>query len=547
MWIKNMRNTERFQAFLSQISRIHVKNFGVMNFSSSSPVRSGVLIILDGFGVNPSPQNNAVAQAGMPIYRSLLEKYPHTQIEASEKNVGLPEGFMGNSEVGHLNIGAGRVVFQDFSLISRAIEDKSFFSNPVLLKACEAVKKQGGKTSLHLMGLLSDGGVHSHLSHLFALIELANQQGISSVKIHCFMDGRDTSPISGKNYLRQLKSYLQKEGEGEISSVMGRFYAMDRDTRWERTQLAYEALVEAKAQFQFSDPEQYLADCYSRNETDEFVSPAIAHGFSGVADGDAVIFFNFRADRARQISRALTQPEFTGFKRNKIPKLSSFVCMTPYDESLKLPAAYEKAKVPMTLGEVVSAQNWNQLRIAETEKYAHVTYFFNGGDEKVFAGENRVLIPSPREVKTYDLKPEMSAEAVTERLLQELNTGQYQFAVVNFANPDMVGHTGNLAAAISALEMIDRCLGKIVTWIEKSGSFAILTADHGNCEMMLDSSGQPLTSHTLLPVPFILIDPLHTATKLAATGKLSDIAPTFLKLWKLPIPKEMTGQSLVIS
>ncbi|MFM8269475.1 MAG: 2,3-bisphosphoglycerate-independent phosphoglycerate mutase [Pseudomonadota bacterium] len=518
-----------------------------MNPVSPTSVRTGLLMIFDGFGVNPSSVNNAVAQARMPVYQSLLKKYPHTQIEASEKNVGLPSGFMGNSEVGHLNIGAGRVVFQDFSLISRDIEDQTFFSNPILIQACEVLKKQKPGTSLHLMGLLSDGGVHSHLSHLFALIQLAKRQGISSVKIHCFMDGRDTSPTLGKNYLRQLKAFIQQEKLGEISSVMGRFYAMDRDTRWERTELAYKALVDGEASIHFSDPEQYVTDCYTRGEIDEFISPAVAQNFSGIAEGDSVLFFNFRADRARQLTRALTQSTFNGFNRKRIPKLSSFVCMTPYDESLKLPAAYQKVKVPMTLGEVVSGQNWKQLRIAETEKYAHVTYFFNGGDEKVFPGEKRVLIPSPREVKTYDLKPEMSAEAVTEQLLTELKTGQYQFAVVNFANPDMVGHTGNLAAAVSALETLDRCLGKIVNWVEASGAFAILTADHGNCEMMTDSSGQPLTSHTLLPVPFILIDPTHTASKLAASGKLSDIAPTFLSLWKIPVPKEMTGQSLVIS
>lgn len=518
-----------------------------MSSKIPSSTRTGLLVILDGFGVNPDPKNNAVAQASMPVYRSLVEKYPHTQIEASEKNVGLPSGFMGNSEVGHLNIGAGRVVFQDFSLISRAIEDRSFFRNPALVNACEVLKRQKPQRALHLMGLLSDGGVHSHLSHLLALVQLAKQEGISSVKIHCFMDGRDTSPTSGKIYIQQLKAFIQQEKLGEICTLMGRFYAMDRDTRWERTELAYRALAKGKAQFSFSDAEQYVTDCYSRNETDEFIPPAVSENFSGISDGDSIVFFNFRADRARQLTRALTQSEFQGFPRAEIPRLSSFVCMTPYDESLKLPSAYEKPKVPMTLGEVVSAQNWKQLRIAETEKYAHVTYFFNGGDERVFSGEKRVLIPSPREVKTYDLKPEMSAEGVTEQLLNELQTGQYQFAVVNFANPDMVGHTGNLSAAVSALETIDRCLGKIVSWVEQSGAFAILTADHGNCEMMVDSSGQPLTSHTLLPVPFVLIDPLHTATKLAATGKLSDIAPTFLKLWNLQVPKEMTGQSLVIS
>lgn len=518
-----------------------------MNQTPSNNPRTGVLVILDGFGVNPSPNNNAVAQARMPVYRSLLEKYPHTQIEASEKNVGLPSGFMGNSEVGHLNIGAGRVVFQDFSLISRAIEDQSFFKNYELVQACQKLKTQGKESSLHLMGLLSDGGVHSHISHLFALIRLAKYQNISNVKIHCFMDGRDTSPASGRDYLKQISSFLKHEKLGQIATVMGRFYAMDRDTRWDRTQLAYEAIVEGKSRFRFSDPEKYLSEAYARQETDEFVSPAVAENFSGVADGDAIIFFNFRADRARQLTRALTQKEFTFFQRTKVRQLSCFACMTPYDESLKLPAAFEKPKISMTLGEIVSQQNWRQLRIAETEKYAHVTYFFNGGDERVFAGEKRILVPSPREVKTYDLKPEMSAEAVTTQLIHELESGDYRFVVVNFANPDMVGHTGNLPAAISALETIDRCLGKIVAWVEKTQSFCIVTADHGNCEMMVDDKGQPLTSHTLLPVPFLLIDPLRRATKLAASGKLSDIAPTFLKLWELPIPKEMSGQSLVIS
>ncbi|NBT57708.1 2,3-bisphosphoglycerate-independent phosphoglycerate mutase [bacterium] len=518
-----------------------------MNSNPLIKPRTGLLVILDGFGINPSPKDNAVAQARMPFYRALLQKYPHTQIEASEKNVGLPSGFMGNSEVGHLNIGAGRVVFQDFSLISRAIEEKSFFSNRSLVEVCRSLKREGKEGTLHLMGLLSDGGVHSHISHVFALIQLAKAEKISSVKIHCFMDGRDTPPKSGQAYLDQLSTFIQQENLGQIASVMGRFYAMDRDTRWDRTQLAYDAIVKGQAQFHFSDPQKVLSEAYSRQETDEFVSPSVAEGYSGIADGDAIIFFNFRADRARQLTRALTQKTFEGFERTNIPKLSGFVCMTPYDETLNLPTAFEKAKIPLTLGEVVSNQSWHQLRIAETEKYAHVTYFFNGGDERVFPGEKRILVPSPREVKTYDLKPEMSAETVTTRLIQELEMGDYQLVVVNFANPDMVGHTGNLPAAVSALETIDRCLGRIVDWVEKTKSFCVVTADHGNCEMMRDKAGNPVTSHTLLPVPFILVDPLRVATKLAASGKLSDIAPTFLKLWNLPVPKEMTGQSLVIS
>jgi 2,3-bisphosphoglycerate-independent phosphoglycerate mutase len=509
--------------------------------------RTGLLIILDGFGINPSLASNAVAQATMPVYQSLLSKYPHTQIEASENHVGLPKGFMGNSEVGHLNIGAGRVVFQDFSLISKAIEDRSFFSNPTLINILNQLKKEKPPKTLHLMGLLSDGGVHSHISHLFSLLELAKAQGIDRVLVHCFLDGRDTSPTSGLEFINQTKKFMSQLGLGEIATVMGRFYAMDRDTRWERTESAYRAIIEGCAQEKFTDPAVYVKNSYQKSETDEFLLPAVSDKYNGIEEGDAIIFFNFRADRARQITRAITQKDFTGFKRHSLIRLSSYVCMTPYDEKLALPAAYEKAKVPMTLGEVVSLQSWKQLRIAETEKYAHVTYFFNGGDEKVFEGEKRVLIPSPREVKTYDLKPEMSARAVTEKLLTELETHAYQVVVVNFANPDMVGHTGNLEAAVSALETLDACLGKLVRWVEKTGSFAVLTSDHGNCEMMKDDSGQPLTSHTLLPVPFIYIDPKHPAAKLAAGGKLSDIAPTFLAIWGIPSPEEMKGKSLIVA
>lgn len=507
--------------------------------------RTGVLIILDGFGLNPSVEHNAVAQAKMPVYSALWKDFPHTQLEASEGNVGLPKGFMGNSEVGHLNIGAGRIVFQDFSLISRAIEDQSFFKNPVLLNLFEAIKKGTPGASLHLMGLLSDGGVHSHLSHLFALIDLAKTQGVQKIKIHCFLDGRDTSPTAGVHFVQQLQEKIKQTQSVEISSVMGRFFAMDRDTRWERTERAYDAIVSGLADSRFEDPVDYVLKCYQQNETDEFILPAVEASYGGLCEGDGVLFYNFRADRARQLTRALTQSDFTGFNRKRNIRLSGYVCMTPYDPSLNLACAFEKTKVPSTLGEWVSHQNGKQLRIAETEKYAHVTYFFNGGEDKTFPGENRILIPSPREVKTYDLKPEMSAKAVTDRLLAELETGTYQFAVVNFANPDMVGHTGDLKAAIRALETVDECLGRIVDWIKRSRAFGVVTADHGNCEMMKDKQGNPLTSHTLLPVPFIFIDPLHPYAKLAASGKLSDIAPTFLKVWNMAPPREMTGQSLI--
>ncbi|NBX93151.1 MAG: 2,3-bisphosphoglycerate-independent phosphoglycerate mutase [Proteobacteria bacterium] len=507
---------------------------------------TGILIILDGFGINPSKENNAVAQAKAPVYQALLKDFPHTQIEASEKYVGLPQGFMGNSEVGHLNIGAGRVVYQDFSLISQAIEAGSFFKNPSFLDLFQKMKTVGTSATLHLMGLVSDGGVHSHLSHLFALIELAKQNAVHSINIHCFTDGRDTGPQSGIEFIREVEKFLNQLQVGRIVSVMGRFYAMDRDTRWDRTKQAYDAISSGQCDRKFKNPEQFVLESYQEGQTDEFILPGISENYSGVKSGDGIIFFNFRADRARQLTRAFCEEKFEGFPRAKKITLSGFVCMTPYDSRFSLPTAYQKTKVPLTLGEVVSVQHWNQLRVAETEKYAHVTYFFNGGEDRVFPGEKRILVPSPRDVKTYDLKPEMSAQAVTQALLDELNSGDYRFAVINFANPDMVGHTGSLSAAIRAVETVDECLGKIVEWIKKTGSFGVLTADHGNCEKMVDDQGHPLTSHTLLPVPFILIDPSHSFQKLASSGKLSDIAPTFLELWGLSKPQEMSGQSLIV-
>ncbi len=507
--------------------------------------RTGVLIILDGYGINPSKEFNAVKLATTPAMNLLHSKYSSTAIQASEGFVGLPQGFMGNSEVGHLNLGAGRVVYQDFSLISHAIEEGTFYQNPALTTLCDKIMQQDN-SSLHLMGLVSDGGVHSHNSHLYALLQLAKRKGVKNVYVHVITDGRDTSPSSGVQYVSELMQFQKDLGLSEIATVSGRFYAMDRDNRWERVQKAYEAIAEGKSEEKFSDPLEYLKSCYEKQDTDEFVIPARNKKYTGIKNGDGVVFFNFRADRAREITRAMTQSVFSGFERKSVPILSGFVCMTPYAEDLNLPTAFEKAKIQKTLGEVVSLKGWKQLRIAETEKYAHVTYFFNGGDEKVFEGEKRVLIPSAKEVRTYDLKPEMSAEEITKKLLEELNTQSYKFVVVNFANPDMVGHTGNLNAAIKAVEKIDPCLKQIFDWVEKNNAFAILTADHGNCEKMQDDNGLPLTAHTTLPVPFVVIDPLHPKHTLREGGSLCDVAPTILKMWGLEQPKEMTGKSLVV-
>lgn len=481
----------------------------------------------------------------MPHFNRLLAEYPHTQLQASESFVGLPSGFMGNSEVGHLNIGAGRVVFQDFSLISRAIEDGSFETNPAFLSLFEKIKAEKG--ALHLMGLVSDGGVHSHISHLFALLTLAKKHGIQTVYVHAFTDGRDTNPTSGREFIKKISHFCKDNKVGKLGTITGRFYAMDRDSRWERIESAYKAIVSNVAKDTFLNPEEYVVKCYEQGVTDEFLPPAVSKEYHGLRDHDGVIFFNFRADRAREITRALTQAEFTHFPRESVPHLSGYVCMTPYDDTLKLPSAYEKTKVKNTLGEIVANLPGKQLRIAETEKYAHVTYFFNGGDERVFPGEKRILVPSPRDVKTYDLKPEMSVYQVTEKLLEELQNERYTLVVANFANPDMVGHTGNLPAAIRAVESVDKCLGKIIDWVESNGAVFILTADHGNCEMMQDASGAPLTSHTLLPVPFILVDAKKNNAKLSASGSLCDIAPTLLAVLGIDAPKEMTGKSLVNS
>lgn len=504
------------------------------------------LVILDGWGINDACVNNAVCQAKKPVLDDLFSRYPSTRLNASGLAVGLPEGQMGNSEVGHLNIGAGRIVYQDLTRISKSIRDGDFFQNPVLRQVMEKVKLRGSK--LHLMGLLSDGGVHSHNTHLYALVRLAKSLGLSQVCIHAFLDGRDTPPKSGAGYLRALEEELAAIGIGRIATVSGRFWAMDRDNRWDRVEKAYRALALGEGRRSESSAKA-IEEAYAAGQTDEFVEPHViapADLTAGtIDDGDGIIFFNFRADRAREITRVFTDPEFSGFIRPKTPELGAFVCMTEYDETFGLPVAFPPETYPNLLGEVISKAGLTQLRIAETEKYAHVTFFFNGGSETPFPGEDRVLIPSPKDVATYDLKPAMSAPAVTDEVVDRVMSGKYDFIVLNFANPDMVGHTGNLEAATTAMETVDACLGRVVETVLAAGGTLLVTADHGNCEQMTDGNGQPHTAHTANPVPLLLIDPDLPGAALQE-GILADLAPTILSLMKLEKPEEMTGQSLLV-
>jgi 2,3-bisphosphoglycerate-independent phosphoglycerate mutase len=507
--------------------------------------RPVALVILDGWGIRETPQNNAVLQARTPRLDALFKDYPATRLRASGLDVGLPEGQMGNSEVGHLNIGAGRVVYQDLTRISKSIADGDFFDNPVFNQALHALQLAGGK--LHLMGLLSDGGVHSHNTHLYALVELARRHGIKDVCIHAFLDGRDTPPKSGGGYLARLEERLESIGVGRIATVMGRYFVMDRDNRWERVERAWRALTAGEGQRVASSAEA-IAGAYTAGQTDEFVEPRIVcrpGDLAGtVADGDAVIFFNFRSDRAREITRSLTDPGFTGFVRDKNPQLATYVCLTEYDESFDLPVAFPPQSYANILGEIIARAGKTQLRIAETEKYAHVTFFFNGGSEVPFAGEERMLIPSPQEVATYDQKPEMSALAVTDEVASRIASAAYDLIVLNFANPDMVGHTGFRPAAITAMETVDACVGRVVDAVLAAGGTLLITSDHGNCEQMVDENGQPHTAHTANPVPLLLVDPDRRTAKLRE-GILADIAPTILKLMRLEKPAEMTGRSLL--
>lgn len=504
------------------------------------------LIILDGWGALTKKKGNAIVQAKMPFLNELETKYPMTHLACFGDAVGLPDGIMGNSEVGHMNMGAGRKVFQDLVRINQAIADNTFFSNPALSMAMETARDQG--KTLHLLGLLSDGGVHSHINHLFALIDMAREKGVQNLAIHAILDGRDTPPKSGITYIKQLKAHLVKRGVGHIASLCGRFYAMDRDTRWERVEKAY-SLYTRRTGENFADPVVAIEAAYKGGHTDEFVQPVhivppdMDASRSILQDGDSLIFFNFRADRAREITRAFTEPDFPGFPRKRIPAIGPFVCMTQYDETFPLEPAFAPQHLDHILGEEISRHGLNQLRIAETEKYAHVTYFFNGGDETIFPGEERILVPSPREVETYDEKPEMSAKEVARLACEKIASGDIQFMVLNFANMDMVGHTGILPAAIKACETVDTCVEKVVHQIWKSGGTAMVTADHGNAEQMVNADGSPHTSHTLNPVRFILAGKKYREVKLKE-GILGDIAPTALKVMNLPIPKEMTGSPL---
>lgn len=505
-----------------------------------------MLMILDGWGINPCPDSNAVAMAKAPNLAGYLQEFPHVQIKTSGMAVGLPEGQMGNSEVGHLNLGAGRIVYQDFTRITKSIQDGDFFTNPVLLDCIAKVRASGGR--LHLAGLLSDGGVHSHNSHLYALVELARQQGLTEVFIHCLLDGRDTPPQSGAGYLEELEAELARIGCGRIATVMGRYYAMDRDNRWERVEKAYNALVLGQGACRASSAEA-IQSSYAAGLHDEFVLPCVicadAAPLGTVNDGDGIIFFNFRSDRAREITRSLTFKDFDGFQRQRVPQLAAYVCMTEYDATFGLPIAYEQQQLTNLLGGVLAEAGLNQLRIAETEKYAHVTFFFNGGVETPFANEERALIPSPKEVATYDQKPEMSAYQVADELVSRLEQDRYDVIILNFANCDMVGHTGILPAAISAVEAVDACAGKVVEKVRALGGTVLITADHGNAEQMKDEKGEPHTAHTCNPVWLILVDDSRKGTVLKEGGKLADIAPTMLKLLGMPQPKEMTGESLL--
>ncbi len=507
-----------------------------------------VLMILDGWGINPAVEGNAVVQAATPELDALAATCPTARLQCAGEAVGLPAGVMGNSEVGHLNIGAGRVVHQDLMRIQKAIEDGRFFEIPAFCDLVDRLKTSGA--ALHLMGLCSDSGVHSHLSHLLALVTLAARRGLSRVLVHVITDGRDSPPDSGKGYVRQLQEQLAAIGTGCIATVCGRYYAMDRDKRWERTARAYDLYTAGHGRRE-SDPVGAVADAYGRNETDEFIAPIMMVDAAGnprglVGDGDGIIVFNFRADRARQMVSALSDSAFTGFERKVRPQLGGMVCMCQYDETFDLPVAFPPVHMKNILGEVVSRAGRRQLRIAETEKYAHVTYFFNGGEEAPFPMEDRCLIPSPREVATYDQKPEMSARAVTEELLARLRTGRYDFVVVNFANMDMVGHTGVLSAAVKACETVDACVGRILGQLRAMGGSALVTADHGNAEKMIEENGNPHTAHTLHPVPLVLVDDARPGMRLRQEGILGDIAPTLLELMGLPKPPEMTGRSLLV-
>ncbi len=500
-----------------------------------------VLVILDGFGHSDSPDYNAIYSANTPVYDQLRAQYPNGLISGSGMDVGLPDGQMGNSEVGHMNLGAGRVVYQDFTRITKAIKDGDFFTNPALSKAVDQAVERG--KAVHILGLLSDGGVHSHQDHLIAMIELAAQRGAEKIYLHAFLDGRDTPPRSAQSSIEAIETACAKLGKGRIASLIGRYFAMDRDNRWDRVEQAWRLLVDGQGIHQADSATAALADSYARDESDEFVKATSIAEPVRMEDGDSVIFMNFRADRARELSHAFLDKDFSGFNRARLPQLSQFVMLTQYAADLPAPSAFTPTALVNVLGEYLADQGKTQLRIAETEKYAHVTFFFSGGREQPFPGEERILIPSPN-VATYDLQPEMSAPEVTDRIVEAIEQQRYDVIVVNYANGDMVGHTGVFAAAVQAVECLDACLGRIVTALDKVGGEALITADHGNVEQMEDEvTGQAHTAHTCEPVPFIYVG--KRPASMRNNGVLADVAPTMLTLMGLPIPVEMTGRTII--
>ena len=503
-----------------------------------------MLMILDGFGVNSNSDANAVSIANKPNIDKLMKKYPTAIGHTSGLDVGLPEGQMGNSEVGHTNIGAGRIVYQELTRITKSIEDGDFFSIPEFIEAIENCKKHNSK--LHILGLVSDGGVHSHNRHLYGLLEMAKRRDFEQVYVHCFLDGRDTPPSSADEYVAELEDKMREKGIGKIASLSGRFFAMDRDKRWERVQKCYNALVNGEG-IKAGSALKAIENSYQKEVFDEFIEPTvICNGetpLATIGENDSVIFFNFRPDRAREITRSLVDKNFDGFETKALDLY--FVCFTNYDETMpNVKVAFKKEAIVNTFGEVVSKKGLSQLRIAETEKYAHVTFFFNGGEEKQYSGEDRILVPSPK-VETYDMKPEMSAYEVTDKVIEAIQADKYDTIILNFANPDMVGHTGNLNAAVAAIEAVDKCVGKIVEEILKKDGTILMTADHGNAEQMVDyKTGDPHTAHTTNPVPLVLIS--NNKNYKIKEGKLADLAPTLLDLMEIEKPTEMTGESLLI-
>lgn len=502
--------------------------------------KKSVLVIMDGFGLAPDGNGNAIYQAKTPNLDALFQKYPKSKLSASGLDVGLPDGQMGNSEVGHTNIGAGRVVFQDLPKISKEIEEGKFFKNEAYVNALKAAKENG--KSVHVMGLLSSGGVHSHINHIFAMLDMAKQFEIEHVYVHCFMDGRDVAPDSGLGFVKQMHEKCQQVGNAKIATISGRFYAMDRDKRWDRLETAYNAIVCGEG-VKESDPVKAIQDSYDNGVTDEFVVPVVVCEEGMIQQGDSVIFMNFRPDRAREITWALNNTDFDGFARKKTVFPLNYVCTAQYDEALDIPIAYPPETLVNTLGDVVSAKGFKQFRVAETEKYAHVTFFFNGGVERPVEGEDRCLVDSPKEFPTYDLIPQMSAVKVCDKLVEAIESDKYEMIICNFANCDMVGHTGVLEAAVQAVETVDACIGRVVEAVEKKSDEMILfvTADHGNADCMINADGSVNTAHTTNLVPFVATD---VNAKLS-DGKLADIAPTMLKVMGIEQPDEMTGNVLI--